>query len=256
MSSFKGKTALITGGAGAIGSALAVHFIQSGMRVAIADLNIEKASDICARYGLAGAICFDALNVESCAAMLKEANALLGRIDFVIHAVSRRIWGTIAGLTPEEWEDNFNVNFYSLVNVTRAAAPYFKEQNHGNLLHISGKSAKYGLAGESACTTAMFACRGHIRSMAYELAPYHVRANTIIAGDMPETASWQQAMAMRKQANPNLDLQKVKAEAASKFMGRTCTFDDIANMASFLLGEEAAFVTGQAINLTGGQFTH
>lgn len=243
------KTALITGGAGQTGSAIAKKLSALGYKLVIADIDKEKADAVAKDLENASAIGYDALLPESCSEMAANAKDILGGFSVIVHAVSKRVWKKAQDMTPDEWKNIFAINFHSLANTVRALTPYMKEQESCRFIHINAKSGKLGVAGESACSAAMHAARGYVRCMAVELAPYNIRANSICPGDMPELNSFKAALEMCEDG-------QILVNAPSKLFKDTCTLDDITNLVEFLASGQADFMSGQAFNLTGGQIMY
>ena len=242
------KTALVTGGAGELGSAVVKCLVKDGYRVAIADKNAEGAKTLAAELKGTVAIPFDALDVADCGAMLATAKETLGSIDVIVHAVSKRVYQTLIEMDAAEWAFVFKTNFYSLANVFRAAAPILREQGYGRVIHINSRAGKMGAYGESACSAAMHACRAYVRAAAAEYGKHGIRVNAICVGDMPELKSWQEATA----GLDEMKKEELKLLANSKYFAEACAMQDVTGLVEYLISDAAKFVTGQALNLTGG----
>ncbi|MHB1316109.1 MAG: SDR family NAD(P)-dependent oxidoreductase [Christensenellales bacterium] len=248
MDSLSGKTALITGGAGALGSAIAKKLSSLGCQIAIADINGERVEKVASGLKNAISIPFDATSVPDCQKTVQEVLSAYGRIDYLIHGVSHRIWKTIKDMEPEEWKREFDINYYSLVNITRELYPVFKSQRYGRIIHLNAMAGKFGKAGESACSTAMHACRGFLRVVAAELGTFNVMANALCISNMPQHESYKKAMAMK----PGFDENEGKVLTTSRYLQKQCSIENVTAYVEFLLGDHADFVTGQGLNITGG----
>ena len=248
MGAFSGRTALITGGAGAIGSSIAEKLNALGCNIALADINDEKAFSTASKMNNAVAIHCDVTSIPDCQKAVNTVLERFGRIDYLIHGVSHRVWKPIREMTPQEWKKEFDVNYYSFVNITREMYPVFKKQNFGRIIHINSMVGKFGKAGESACSTAMHACRGFVRAVASELGVYNVMVNALCISNMPDNESFKNAMAMKSDYNE----QEEKLLTTSKYLQKTCKMENVAAYLEFLLSDHADFITGQGLNVTGG----
>ena len=252
MSFFQGKTALIAGGAGAIGSELAGKLERLDCDIYIADIDYVKAGRIASTFKNASAIKLDAMSPEECETVSKTIVEQKGSIDILINCISKRIWATAEDLSAQEWTSTFYENFSPFINLSRAVSRYMKQNNSGSIIDINSKAGKWGAYGESACSTAMAGRRGAVRALAVELSQWNIRVNAICVGDMPQNESWQKAMSMKKGA----DLEQMKEQAKSKYLHSACTADDIWRLVEFLLSDESRFMIGQSLNLTGGQLLY
>lgn len=255
---FAHQTALVTGAAGAIGKAIAARLIQQGARVFVTDLDQGRLDAICAELGadcesLAADVTAEA-EVRRC---VQAALAALGdRIDMLINvAGSVGQGGPVEAMTLDNWESVFAVNSRGTFLFTRETVPVMKRAGGGSIVNFSSKSGKTGSALMSAYSAAKAAVIGFTQALAYELAPT-IRVNCVCPGITEDTGVWSNVSADYVQ-NLDLPLPEVVKKFTSKVpLGRLARIEDIVNVTCFLASARAAYMTGQAVNITGGREMH
>jgi gluconate 5-dehydrogenase len=249
--SLEGRVALIPGGGGGIGSALAESFAGAGARVAIAGRTRDAADAAVERVRAAGsdgiAITADATDEGDCERMVAETTARFGRIDIVVNAIGG---GAGKELHPAEtyprsaWDWIMELNVRSTLLPTQAAVRTMIEAGHaGAVLNISSVRANLGInAGYSAYVAAKGAISSLTRQWATEWARYGIRVNAIMPTfvDTPQVASL-------------LEDPAFKAGIVSRIpLGRVGATRDLVGPAIFLCSDAASFVTGQILGIDGG----
>lgn len=241
----EGKVAIVTGAALGIGSAIALDLAKNGADVAVVDLKYEQARAVCDRIVAAGrrglalsanvAIAADAQ--QGVDAIVKE----LGRVDILVNNAGINRDAVIWKMTEAQWDDVVAVDLKGTFNFIRAVAPRFKDQASGkivNIASINGLRGKFGQANYSAAKAGVI---GLTKAVARELAKYNVNCNAVAPGAI-ETE-------MIKQM-PEDARQKSLEEI---LLGRFGTPEDIAWVVSFLCSDKARHITGQVIQVDGGQ---
>jgi NAD(P)-dependent dehydrogenase (short-subunit alcohol dehydrogenase family) len=249
--SLAGKVALIPGGAGAIGSAIAEAMAGAGARVAVADRTCRLCDVVVERVQRVGSegigIEADATNEADCDRMVAETLERFGQIDIVVNAIGG---GAGKVLHPAEvyprsdWDWIMELNVRSTVLATQAAARAMIEAGRGgSVLNISSVRASLGInAGYSAYVAAKGAISSLTRQWATEWAKYGIRVNAIMPTfvDTPQVASLL--------ADPEF-----KAGVVSRIpLGRVGETRDLVGPAIFLCSDAASFVTGQILGIDGG----
>ena len=246
-----GRVALIPGGGGAIGAAVAEAFAGVGAKVVVAGRNRESLDASVARIRAAGsegaAVIGDATVEADADRMVAETIKAFGRIDTVVNAVGG---GAGAALHPAEayprdrWDWIMELNLRSTVLPTQAAVRAMLDAGHGGaVLNLSSVRANLGInAGYSAYVAAKGAISALTRQWATEWAKYGIRANAIMPTfvDTPQVASLL--------ADPAF-----KAGIVSRIpLGRVGETRDLIGPAVFLVSDAASFVTGQILGIDGG----
>ena len=121
-------------------------------------------------------------------------------------------------------------------------------------MQINSKSGKRGSFRNSAYAASKFGGIGLTQSLALELAPYGIRVNSVCPGNLLDSPLWQDSLYEQYAKRWGISVAEVRAKYEAQVpLGRGCTYDDVANMVVYLASDQASYMTGQAINVTGGQ---
>ena len=256
---FTGKTALVTGAAGSIGRGIAARFIEQGASVWVTDLSQPALDEVCSQlgsrcYGLAADVTVpeDVRQVVQAAADRFE-----GRIDMLINVAGTvGTGGPVEDMDLENWEQVFAVNCRGTFLFVKHVVPWMKRQGGGSIVNFSSKSGKTGSALMSAYSAAKAAMIGLTQALAFELAPHRIRVNCVCPGITEDTGVWSNVSSDYVR-NMNLPIEEVVKKFTSKVpLGRLARVDDVVNMTCYLASDRADYMTGQAINITGGREMH
>jgi sorbitol-6-phosphate 2-dehydrogenase len=122
------------------------------------------------------------------------------------------------------------------------------------ILQINSKSGKKGSFRNSAYAASKFGGIGLTQSIALDLAPHNIRVNAICPGNLLDGTLWQQSLYEQYARNQGISAEDVRRKYEAQVpLGRGCTYEDVCNVVAFLASDEASYMTGQAINVTGGQ---
>jgi len=243
------KIALINGGAGGIGSGLALGMSQSGATVVIADvlppdiLN-EKAAALKAETGNdTMAIQVDVTSEESMQAVVNAIVKKYGTIDICVNAFGINMKSPALEFPMDKWEQMFNINVKGTMIACKTVGNLMKEKGKGCIINLSSVR---GIRGYTGGNSAYCGTKGAVelitKTLAIELAPYNVRVNAI----GPSLVITQGTIHI--QQNPEL-AEKYKKQIP---LGRLALPEDMAGPAIFLASDAAGFVTGQTIFVDGG----
>ena len=250
----QGQVAIVTGGGQGLGEALAKRLSQEGAKVAIADINIESAQKVAGSLPDSIAIQVDVVNYEQCENMAQIVLNKYGKIDLLVCNAAILIAKPIDEFTSEEWKKVIDVNLVGYFNCAKAVAPIMMKQQKGNIIQINSKSGKKGSYKNSAYAASKFGGIGLTQSLALELAPYNVRVNAICPGNLLDSPLWVNSLYEQYARNQGLTKEQIREKYLNQVpLKRSCTYDDVANVLVFLASDEASYMTGQAINVTGGQ---
>jgi len=255
---FENQVALVTGAAGAIGKAITARLIQEGAKVFITDLDQARLDAICAELGPnCRALAADVTEEGQVRRVVQAALAALGdRLDVLINVAGTvGKGGPVEEMALENWEHVFAVNCRGTFLFTKEVVPVMKRAGHGSIVNFSSKSGKTGSALMSAYSAAKAAVIGFTQALAFELAPA-IRVNCICPGITEDTGVWSNVSADYVQ-NLKLPMPEIVKKFTSKVpLGRLAHIDDIVDMTCFLASVRADYMTGQAINITGGREMH
>ncbi len=253
MQRLKGKKAVITGAAQGLGKALAQRMCDEGAHVVVGDINIDNAKDTAKALKNGAAFILDVSDFPSCEAFVNGAVEHLGGIDILVSNAAILISGPIEEFDPIVWKKVIDVNLCGFYNITKAAVSHMKAKG-GSIIQINSKSGKKGSYRNSAYAASKFGGIGLVQSLALELAGYNLRVNAICPGNLLDSPLWKGSLFRQYAKNQGITVQEVRRKYIDKVpLKRGCTYDDVANMLVFLASAEASYVTGQALNVTGGQ---
>ena len=262
-----GETAIVLGGAKGIGAAVAGAFAREQANVLLADL--DPAVETTA-VQLAGEHGVETLGVVLDATVAEHVNELasmsiqtFGRNDHVVYAVgagSGKFGYPFWNLTPEDWPRVLEINLFGAVNAAHAFAPSLREQGHGTLLFLSSIAGQMGSQTDPPYSAAKAALINFMQVVAKDLAPYGVRANAISPG-MVKTAVNQSVWQAWHNQQPDEKKVPYDVWAANKIqqsvpLGRWQDAEDVASAAVFLASDLSRNMTGQTLNVDGGQIMH
>jgi sorbitol-6-phosphate 2-dehydrogenase len=259
MSLLQDRVALVTGGAQGLGQAICLRLAREGCDVVVADVKIEQAQataeQVCAETGRrAIAVRMDVTDeasvAEGFAACMKE----FGRLDILVSNAGILIAEEVAESDADKWKAVLMVNLYGYYLAAREATRIMKDQRSGAIVQINSKSGKKGSFKNSAYAASKFGGIGFTQSLALELAESGIRVNAICPGNLLEGTLWQQSLFDQYARNQGLTIEQVRQKYVDQVpMKRACTYDDVCNVVVFLASDQSSYMTGQAINVTGGQ---
>ncbi|AOR32941.1 3-ketoacyl-ACP reductase [Streptomyces fodineus] len=238
-----GSTALVTGGAGGIGSTVARTLAAGGHRVVVAyrsaaDAAKELVAEIEAAGGTAVALRADVTDADQVAALFADAVRQFGQVDIVVNNAGTMIPRPLADLTDDVFDKVFAVNVRGALNVLREAARRLADG--GRVINISSTQVAETIPGSGAYAASKAALEAFGRVAAKELGPRGITVNSLRVGPT--------VPGMFSQAPP----QRQEAMAAASPFQRLGTPQDIADVISFLAGDGGRWVTGQVITVDGG----
>ncbi len=254
MQRLKGKKAVITGAAQGLGQALAQRLSAEGAQVVVGDMNLDGAKKTAVMLENGAAFAVDVTSYESCDKFIKDAVAVLGGgIDILVSNAAILISGAIEEFDSDKWKKVIDVNLCGFFNTAKAAVPYMKEKG-GSIIQINSKSGKKGSFRNSAYAASKFGGIGLVQSLALELAPFNLRVNAICPGNLLDSPLWVNSLFKQYAKNQGISEEAVRQKYIDQVpLKRGCTYDDVANLLTFLASDEASYMTGQAVNVTGGQ---
>ena len=252
---FTGKAALVTGATGSIGKGIARELMAGGASVFITDIDqdaVDKAAAELSCMGLAA----DIVKEDQVRAVTEAALAANGRIDILVNVAGIVGQGKVEDLTEAEWDQMFAVNCKGTFFFVKYVVPGMKKNNYGKIINFSSKSGKTGSALMSHYSAAKGAIIALTQSLAFELADYKINVNCLCPGITDHSGVWDRVSEAYIK-NLNLSRDEVIDKFTSKIpLKRLATVGDVTAATCFLASEGADYMTGQAINITGGREMH
>jgi NAD(P)-dependent dehydrogenase (short-subunit alcohol dehydrogenase family) len=245
----EGRVAVVTGGAGSIGAAVARRFDEEGATVVVADVRADAAASVAA--GLRRGVPL-ALDVSSSAAWNDAVEAVVrdrGRLDVLVNNAGTHVQALVEATTDEEWDRVVRTNAYSVFYGCRAAIPAMRAQGRGAIVNVV--TGQFGVAYSSAYTASKFLVHGFSQCLALEVARYGVRVNCIAPGAIPDTGfeRWYR----EKAALVGRDYDDFLQDALAAIpLGRFGRPEDVAAGVLYLAGDESDYVTGHLLDVGGG----
>ncbi|HVL36143.1 MAG TPA: SDR family oxidoreductase [Burkholderiales bacterium] len=240
MKGLAGKTVLVTGGGGAIGAAICRRFAEAGAQVLVADRNGEAAERVAAEVR-GRALVFDIANYAQAKAALGET-----AIDVLVNNAGWDRFQNFLDTKPEEWDALLDINLRGPLNMHHLVVPGMAKRGRGRVVNISSDAARVGSSGESVYS----ACKGGIiafsKTLARELARKGITVNVVCPG--PTDTPILRGFLGEGEAGQKVYDALVRAIP----MKRVGQPGDIPGIVAFLASDEAAFITGQVISVSGG----
>lgn len=260
------RMAVVTGGAQGLGEALCLRLAQEGCDVVVADVKLEQAEATAERIRRdtgrrARAARTDVSREEDVRELFDSTVREWGRVDLAVANAAILIAEPIAEADAEKWRAVMNVNLFGNFLTFKHACRVMKPRRSGVIVQINSKSGKKGSAANSAYAASKFGGIGLVQSVALEMAPFGVRCNAICPGNLLESPLWtdpERGLFVQYLKAGKVPGAKTIDDVRQAYVGqvpmrRGCTYDDIGNVLVFLASDHASYMTGQAINVTGGQ---
>jgi len=244
MRGLDGRVAIVTGAASGIGRAVAVRLGEEGCRVAAVDLNLEGARATAAELGDSGrALQADVSYLSAMRAAVAAAEQELGPVGVLVCCAGWDLVQPFVESTEETWDRVIAVNLRGTIACTRAVLDGMIERSGGAIVNISSDAGRVGSSGEVVYSGAKAGIIGFSKAVAREVARHGVRVNVVCPGptDTP-------MMEATRQANPRLGEALVRAIP----FRRLAQPEEIAAAVAFFASDEAAYVTGQTLSVSGG----
>ncbi len=254
----KDRIAIVTGGAQGLGEALCYRLVEEGCFVTIADIKYEKAEEIAEKitkeYGrTAMAIKCDVTNEENVKNIVEKTVERYGKLDIMIANAGILLAYDIIEFPLEDWKRVIDVNLTGYFLCAREAARIMVKQRSGVIIQINSKSGKKGSFRNCAYSASKFGGIGLTQSIALDLAPYNVRVVAVCPGDLLDSPLWRDSLYDQYAKKWGISKEEVRERYLKQIpLGRACTYDDVANVVVFLASDEASYITGDAVNVTGG----
>jgi len=253
-SEFDGKRALVTGGAKGIGRAIVAALRARGVRVAVADIDLAAAQSSAAQIG--GGCVGVEIDVRERASVERafaQTLSELGGCEILVANAGVSTMQRALDLTDAEWDFNFAVNTRGVFLANQIAARHFVAQGAGCIVNTASLAAKVGAPLLAHYSASKFAVLGWTQALARELAPSGIRVNAVCPGFVKTSMQSREVEWEARLRGISPD-QVVAEYVAQTPLGRLELPEDVADVVTFLCSDQARFMTGQGVNVTGGVY--
>ena len=237
----EGRKALVTGGASGIGAAIARRLAAEGAQVTIGDINEEAAGVVAADAG-ADAVHLDVTDPESAQRAVEQT----GTLDILVNNAGTDEFGFFTGTDPGVWERLLAVNLQGVFACTHAALPGMQQAGYGRIVNIASEAGRVGSKGSAVYSAAKGGVIAFTKVIARENGRYGILANAIAPGpiETPLLMSALQAGELGERI-----IENMKAATQLRRLGQP---DEVAAAAAFLASDDASYVTGETLGVSGG----
>ncbi len=253
---FKDRTVVISGAANGIGRVCAVRFAEEGARCLICDVNkqeLERTAAIIEKHGgISECYPFDITNTVQ---VRESMNALLDRhhkIHVLVHSVGIGYEANFLDIGEEEWLKCININLNGVVFMTQPIVKNMVKNRYGKIVSVSSQAGKFGRTLHTHYSASKFGLNGFTQALAMEVAPLGINVNSVCPSRI-ETRMIRSLLGERAK-RLNKSYEQVKEEYIEDIPVRRLGLpDDVAALVTFLASDEASYITGQCISISGGR---
>ena len=255
----QGKRAIVTGGSQGLGAALVERLAREGCRVMAADIQAEAleqmAAGLAGRYpGALRTIRCDVTSEDEVRTMVGTAVEKFGGLDVFVANAGILISGPITEFDAAKWRKVLDVNMVGQMLCMKHSLRVMQAARAGSFIQINSKSGKKGSFKNSAYAASKFGGIGLVQSAALEMAESGVRVNAVCPGNMLDSPLWVNSLFKQYAQNQGVSEAEIRQRYINQApMKRGCSYDDVCNLVVFLASDQSTYMTGQAINVTGGQ---
>jgi NAD(P)-dependent dehydrogenase (short-subunit alcohol dehydrogenase family) len=245
---FQDKSVIVTGAAGGIGSAIATRFASEGAVVIVTDVNAEGAEATAAAIrdagGRARAFAADIVAAEGCQSIIADVMATEGKIDVLCNNAGINRRGPLLSLTADDWRLSFAVNVDAMFHTCQAALPHMIAAGGGAIVNTASQWGLYPAPNHIAYNVTKAAVASFTQNLARDYAAQKIRVNAVCPGEIHTPML--EAGVMRS-GRTIADLDKMVP------FGRIGKPEEVAALVAFLASDEAAFMCGSLVEITGAQ---
>jgi 2-hydroxycyclohexanecarboxyl-CoA dehydrogenase len=241
----EGRTALVTGGASGIGAATARRLAADGARVAVGDLDLDGARAVAGELdGIATEL--DVADTGSVARAVDATTAALGPVDVLVNNAGTDRFGFFLNTDEALWDLVLGVNLRGVLACTHAVLPAMHERG-GVIVNVASEAGRVGSQGSATYSAAKAGVIGFTKAIARESARFGVRCNAVAPGPIA-TPLLDSAPEQLGELGARLRQAMIDATAVRR-IGEP---DEVAAVIAFLASDDASYVTGQTVNVSGG----
>jgi 2-hydroxycyclohexanecarboxyl-CoA dehydrogenase len=237
----EGRNALVTGGASGIGAAIVRRLTAEGARVTIGDIDADRAAEVASETG-AEVVSLDVTDPESA----KAAVEATGTLDVLVNNAGTDEFGFFADTDAGLWDRVIAVNLKGVLACTHAALPGMQQAGYGRIVSIASEEGRVGSKGSAVYSAAKGGVIAFSKTIARENARFGITANAIAPGPI-DTPLLRRAGELGQMGERIIETMKRATQ-----LRRLGEPDEVAAAVAFLAAEEAAYVTGETLGVSGG----
>jgi len=243
---FAGRTSIVTGASQGIGEAIALTLANNGAEVVLVDIQEEKLQDLARRIraqkGMATVFCADVSCRQDCLNVVQAVLENQDKIDHLVNNAGITRDNLLMRMKEEDWDTVIAVNLKGVFNFSQAVIRNMISKRGGRIVNISSVVGLMGNVGQTNYSASKAGVIGLTKSLAREVASRGITVNAVAPGFVATPMT------------ENLPESVQKSFLGLIPMRRFCTPEEVASVVQFLLSDEAAYITGQVINVNGGLF--
>lgn len=250
--SLQGKNAIVTGAASGIGRAIALRLALEGCRIVTFDRHAAGLRHLESDLPKGALLASAEVDIADESSVTKGINLAVeaggGGVDFLVNCAGVDHLDRVAECSLADWRKVLSVNLDGTFLMCRAGVQHMMGRGSGKIVNIASWLAKAGMAGHAPYAASKFAIVGLTQSLAKEVAPLGIHVNAVCPGAIDHTGMREEADRQSVERGLSPASERVKLIP----LGRLGEPEDVAGVVSFLLSDDANYMTGQAINVTGG----
>jgi meso-butanediol dehydrogenase/(S,S)-butanediol dehydrogenase/diacetyl reductase len=252
------KTAVVTGAGQGIGKGIALALAREGANVVISDINLTEATKVVREIEELGrkslAVKTDVTSKKEVDDLIKKTIEKFGSLDIMVSNAGVSSMEYVIDMPEAKWDFNMDVNLKGTFLVTQAVAQQMIKQQNGKIICTASMAGKGGVATQAHYNASKHGVIAYVKSLAQELAPYGITVNSICPGSIKTSMQDREVQWGAEIRGAGATPEDLREEMANFTpLGRIGLPEDIAKVVVFFASDESAFMTGQAINVTGGQ---
>lgn len=242
-----GKVAIVTGAGSGIGRAIAIRLSQFGARIVVNDVVEEKGvrvmEELTARYAEAFFVPADISSYDGGRGLANRTFERFGRIDILVNNAGITRDKLLAHMEEDDWDTVLNINLKGAFNCCKFVTPHMIQQRYGKIVNLSSR-AHLGNPGQANYASSKAGIIGLTKSLALELGRYHINVNAVAPG-MIDTEGLRNHPQYDRVVSRALEITPLKR------IGKP---EDVAALVHFLVSDEAGYITGEVVHVTGGRY--
>ncbi|MCF7945113.1 MAG: SDR family oxidoreductase [Spirochaetia bacterium] len=254
------KTVIVTGGGNGIGEGICLKMAKEGAKVVVADIDQDAAEKTVKKImefgGVAIPVETDVTQKKSADEMIKTTLNKFGTLDILVNNAGTDIKGAVEELQESTWDKLMVLNLKGVFLSTQAAVRVMKKRRYGRIVNISSIAGKTGEPYTSPYCTTKFGVIGFTQSIALELGIFNITINAVCPGPVETDLIKKSISQTAKLNNRTYDEELYEKFLRLTPLGRLGKPEDVANAVVFLASDEASFITGSSLNVSGGREMH